>query len=58
MTTTKDRITLNNGIVLFGERELWFDFVAQVKKDKKKVWDILEPMIKEYIRKGAKNETR
>ena len=36
-------------ITLRGERDLWIDFVHKVRKDKKKVWDILNPYLRKYI---------
>jgi hypothetical protein len=35
-------------ITIRGERELWLDFVHRVKKDKKKVWDVLSPFLRKY----------
>jgi hypothetical protein len=32
------------------DRELWFDFVAKVKKQKKRVWEIIKPHIKKYLK--------
>jgi hypothetical protein len=39
-------------ITLRGERDLWLDFVHKVRKDKKKVWDILNPYLRKYISSG------
>jgi hypothetical protein len=36
------------------ERSKWFDFTAQVKKDRKKVWEVLETMINKYLEEGVK----
>jgi hypothetical protein len=37
-----------------GEREVWIDFVATVKKQKKQVWDVLGPMLKDYVRTSGR----
>ena len=37
---------------LKGDRDTWLDFTHKVKKNKDKVWDVLEPFLKEYIKKG------
>lgn len=34
-------------------RNLWFDFTNIIKKKKKKVWEELEPLLKEYIEKNG-----
>ncbi len=39
-------------ITLRGNRELWIDFIAKVKKERKEVWEVLERFIKEYIKNG------
>ena len=39
-----------------GKRELWLDFVHKVKKDRKRVWEVLSPFLKKYIR--TDDETR
>jgi hypothetical protein len=36
---------------LRGDRDLWLDFTHKVRKKKGKVWDIIEPMIKDYMKK-------
>jgi len=36
-------------ITLRGERDLWVDFIYKVRKDKKRVWDILSPYLRKYI---------
>ena len=38
-------------IALRGDRKLWIDFVAKVKKQKKEVWDVLLVFIKKYLRR-------
>lgn len=35
-----------------GDRDIWQDFMYIVKKQKLKVWDALEPTLKEYIEKN------
>ena len=37
-------------ISIKGERNLWIDFIAKVKKEKKEVWEVLEPIIKKYLK--------
>ncbi len=37
-------------ITIKGERDLWIDFVAKIKKQKKEVWEVLEPFIKQYLK--------
>lgn len=39
---------MNDIATLRIERELWLDFVHKVKKDRKKVRDVLRPFIKKY----------
>lgn len=39
-----------DNISFIGERELWIDFVCKVKKNRKEVWEVLKPMLEEYIR--------
>ena len=41
----KDTITLK------GNRNLWIDFIAKIKKERKEVWEVLEPFIKDYLKK-------
>lgn len=36
-------------ITFKGDRNLWIDFVAKVKKDRKEVWEVLEKFIKKYL---------
>ena len=38
-------------ISLKGDRTLWIDFVAKVKKERKKVWEVLKIFIKDYLKK-------
>lgn len=38
-------------ITLRGDRNLWIDFIAKVKKQRKTVWEILEPFIKSFLKK-------
>lgn len=44
-------------ITIRGERELWLDFIHKVKKEKKKVLEILSPFLKKYVF-SADEETR
>lgn len=37
-------------ITLKGNRDLWIDFVAKIKKEKKEVWEVLEKMIEDYLK--------
>ena len=37
-------------ITMKGDRNLWIDFVAKVKKQKKQVWQVLEKFIREYLK--------
>jgi hypothetical protein len=39
-------------ISLRGNRDLWQDFMYKIKKNKKQVWEILEPMLKDYIKRN------
>jgi hypothetical protein len=32
------------------DRNLWIDFVSVVKKQKKEIWNVLEPLLKKYIK--------
>lgn len=34
-----------------GERDLWIDFVAKVKKERKGVWEVLKKFIKDYLKR-------
>lgn len=40
----KDTITFK------GDRNLWIDFVAKIKKQRKQVWEVLEQLIKQYLK--------
>lgn len=37
-------------ITLRGNRDLWIDFVAKIKKNRKNIWEILEKFIREYLK--------
>lgn len=39
-------------ITFKGDRNLWIDFVAKIKKERKEVWQVLEKLIKEYLKKN------
>lgn len=34
-----------------GNRDLWLDFTHQVRKNKTEVWEVLEPVLKQYVKK-------
>ena len=38
-----------------GDRNIWQDFMHKVKKNKKQVWEVMEPLLNEYIKKEVKN---
>lgn len=38
-------------ITLKGNRDLWIDFVAKLKKERKEVWQVLEEFIKNYLKR-------
>jgi hypothetical protein len=38
-------------ITFKGNRELWIDFISKVKKERKTVWDVLEALIQNYLKK-------
>lgn len=33
-----------------GERDKWLDFVHELRKDKKEVWDVLSDFINKYLK--------
>lgn len=37
-----------------GDRNIWIDFVAKIKKEKKQIWEVLEKLINKYMKKGEK----
>jgi len=41
-------------ITLRGDRDIWIDFVAKLKKERKEVWEILERFIKSYLKNKFK----
>ncbi len=41
-------------ITFRGDRNLWIDFVAKVKKDRKQVWEVLEKFIRSYLKTKKK----
>ena len=47
-------------ITIRGNRVLWIIFVNKIRKERKEVWTVLEPMIKEYLggKKWKKNGIR
>lgn len=42
---------MKDSISFKGERDLWIDFIAKIKKERKEVWQVLEPFIKNYLKK-------
>lgn len=38
-------------ITLRGNRDIWIDFVAKVKKNRKQVWEVLEEFIRTYLKR-------
>jgi len=36
---------------LRGDRNKWIDFIAKCKKNKKTAWDVMEPVIDNYLKK-------
>lgn len=42
---------MKDTICFKGERNLWIDFVAKLKKERKEVWQTLESFIKDYLNK-------
>ena len=42
---------MEKDIITFrGKRDTWIDFVSQIKKEKKEVWDIMSVMIRKYLK--------
>jgi hypothetical protein len=41
---------MKDSISFKGDRNLWIDFVAKVKKQRKEVWEALKPFIESYIK--------
>jgi hypothetical protein len=39
----------NDRISFKGDRDIWQDFMYKVKKNKKQVWEVLEPMLNKYV---------
>ncbi len=39
---------MNDIITIRGDRELWLDFVCKVKKEKRRTWDVLSPLLKKF----------
>lgn len=37
-------------ITLKGDRNLWMEFTIKLKKQKKEVWNVLEPWIKKFLK--------
>lgn len=38
-------------ITFKGDRNLWIDFMSKIKREKKQVWEVLEELIKNYLKK-------
>ena len=38
-------------ITFRGDRNLWIDFIAKIKKERKQVWEVLEKFIKSYLKR-------
>jgi len=34
-----------------GEKNVWLEFIIKLKREKKEVWNVLEPFIKDYLKK-------
>ena len=45
---------MKSTITFKGNRDLWIDFVAKVKKERKEIWQVLEKLINEYLKKRMK----
>ena len=45
-------------ITLRGERNLWIDFVSIVKKERKEVWEVLAPLLSEYVKNKQKEKKK
>lgn len=46
----KKRKEVREVLTFRGNRDLWIDFVAKIKKERKEVWDVLGEMIKKYLK--------
>lgn len=46
----------NDRISFKGDRDVWQDFMYKVKKNKKQVWEVLEPMLNKYTNNNSKNK--
>lgn len=42
---------MKDSIMIKGDRNRWIDFVAQIKRERKEVWDVLSKFIDEYLKK-------
>jgi len=38
-------------ITFRGDRDIWIDFIAKIKKERKNVWQVLEKFIISYLKK-------
>ena len=41
-------------ISMRGDRLIWLDFTNKIRKDRKKVWEVLQPMIDDYMEENNK----
>lgn len=39
-------------ICIRGNRDKWLDFIHKCKKERKQVWDVLEPWIDEFLKEN------
>ena len=44
MCMARERISLR------GNRDVWIDFTNKVRKERKQIWRVLEPMLKNYLK--------
>jgi len=50
LMTQKKELKEDDRISFVGNRDIWQDFVYKVKKNKKKIWQELEPILEDYIK--------
>jgi len=48
------RLENSDIISIKGNRDKWIDFISHIKKNKEKVWDVLETYIDDYIKRNSK----
>lgn len=39
------------------DRKLWLEFAFQVKKEQKRIAEVIEPMLEKYLRRKKKKES-